>query len=96
VDAPLISPVTIRALLAAFAAKSPPIVRATYRGRHGHPVVFARSVFDELRRASLETGAKAVVNAHVNDRLDLDVDDPAVVDDIDSPEDYERIVTDPR
>ncbi len=92
VDAPLIRPSTIKAVLAALATGHAPIVRAVYRGRHGHPVAFRRSVFDDLRRADPAIGAKAVVQAHALDRLDLEVDDPGVVHDIDSPEDYARLV----
>jgi molybdenum cofactor cytidylyltransferase len=96
VDAPFIRPETIRALLATFAARHPPIVRATYQGRHGHPVIFGRSVFAELRRANAAIGAKAVVQAHAVDRVDFDVDDPAVVDDIDNPDDYARRLSERR
>jgi molybdenum cofactor cytidylyltransferase len=96
VDAPLIRPDTVSALLAAFRAQAAPIVRATYRGRHGHPVIFGRAVFGELRRARPGIGAKMVVRAHQGTAVDLDLDDPAVVHDIDSPEDYERVFNDAR
>ena len=56
VDAPLVLPGTVRALLTAFESRHAPVVRATYRGRHGHPVVFGRKVFDELRRADPAIG----------------------------------------
>jgi molybdenum cofactor cytidylyltransferase len=92
VDAPFVKAETIAAILDAFAERDAPIVRATYKGRHGHPVLFSRAVFSELRRASPAIGAKAVVLAHAGDRLDLDVDDPAVLDDIDNPDDYDRII----
>jgi molybdenum cofactor cytidylyltransferase len=96
VDAPLIQPETVSALLSAFRARGAPIVRATYRGRHGHPVIFGRAVFGELRRAHPGIGAKMVVRAHQGTAVDVDVDDPAVVHDIDSPEDYERVFNDAR
>jgi molybdenum cofactor cytidylyltransferase len=95
VDAPLVSPATIRALLTAFAEQRAPVVRAAYRGRHGHPVIFARALFDDLRRADASIGAKAVVRAYAATRLDLDVDDPAVVQDIDNPDDYAKAITNP-
>ena len=60
-------------------------MRATYRGRHGHPVLFARGLFDELRTADPAVGAKAVVRRYAAETLDLDVDDPAVLHDIDEP-----------
>ena len=92
VDAPLIRPSTVSTLIAAFRSSGAPIVRATYRGAHGHPVIFGRAVFDELRRADPGIGAKSVVRAHEAEMLNLDVDDPGVVHDIDGPDDYARIV----
>jgi molybdenum cofactor cytidylyltransferase len=91
VDVPLISSETVKALLAAFDRTHAPIVRATYDGRHGHPVIFARSVFDELRRADPCVGAKAVLRARAREILDVDVPDAGVVTDVDDAEDYLRL-----
>lgn len=95
VDVPLIHPDTVRALLAAFASRRALVVRATYQGRHGHPVIFGRGVFDALRSADPAIGAKGVVQAHARDLVDLDVDDPGVLHDIDGPDDYARLFNRP-
>lgn len=95
VDVPLVLPGTVRALLTAFASGRAPVVRATYLGRHGHPVIFGRAVFDALRRADPDIGAKAVVQAHARDLIDLEVDDPGVLHDIDGPDDYARVFNRP-
>ncbi|HYT77531.1 MAG TPA: nucleotidyltransferase family protein [Vicinamibacterales bacterium] len=89
VDVPLIQPSTVRTLLARAAASAAPIVRAVHRGRHGHPVIFKRAVFDALRRADPAVGAKAVFAGVTVENVE--VDDPGVVDDIDTPEDYETL-----
>jgi molybdenum cofactor cytidylyltransferase len=91
VDVPLVAASSIVALLDAFERSHAPIARATHRGRHGHPVVFARRVFDELRRADPSIGAKAVVHAHARDVLDVEVDDAGVLADVDAPDDYRRL-----
>lgn len=91
VDVPLIAPGSVSALVAAFEATRAPIVRAVHGGAHGHPVIFARRLFDELRRADPTRGAKAVLRAHENAILDVDVADPGVLTDVDAPEDYERV-----
>jgi CTP:molybdopterin cytidylyltransferase MocA len=91
VDMPLISSRTVAALLKAFNMSSAPIVRAVHCGRHGHPVIFSRAVFAELRRADPSTGARAIVSAHAADVVDVEIDEPAVVTDIDTPEDYESV-----
>jgi molybdenum cofactor cytidylyltransferase len=95
VDTPLILPGTVRALIATFASRRAAIVRATYQGSHGHPVIFGRQVFDALRQANPAVGAKAVVRAHAADLIDLEVDDPGVLHDIDGPDDYARVFNQP-
>jgi molybdenum cofactor cytidylyltransferase len=91
VDAPLLTPSTVATLLAVFDATLAPIVRPRYRGRHGHPVVFGRSVFADLRRADPAAGAKAVLRAHEPAIVNVDVDDPGVVGDIDTPDSYREL-----
>jgi CTP:molybdopterin cytidylyltransferase MocA len=90
VDLPLLTPATVRAVLEGYRRTGAPIVRPARNGRHGHPVVFDRSLFDELRHADLEQGAKPVVRAHAGEGLEVDVDDEGAFIDVDTPEDYAR------
>lgn len=94
VDAPLVRPATVRAVIEAFHRTRAPIVRPLAGTRHGHPVVFARPLFDDLRTADPALGAKAVVRAHAERAVDVPVDDPGVYEDIDTPEDYRRLIGD--
>lgn len=89
VDHPLVDRKTILALIGAFGAGDAPIVVPTHQGERGHPVLFAARLFPELLTADPLVGARAVVHAH-HDRLELAVDDPGVIADIDTPEDYAR------
>ena len=91
VDAPLVTAATVAALLAVFSSTGAPVVRAVYRGVHGHPVIFSSDVFDSLRRADPNVGAKAVLRAHALAVVDVDVDDAGVVADVDTPEDYRAL-----
>jgi molybdenum cofactor cytidylyltransferase len=84
VDVPMVNPATIRAVVAAWTAGRAPIVRPAIGDRHGHPVLFDRAVFGELRRAPLDVGAKAVVH--------VPVDDEGALTDIDTPRDYAAMV----
>ena len=95
VDTPLIQPATVRALLTIFATRRPLIARATYLGRHGHPVIFGRGVFDALRHADPVVGAKAVLRAQAAGVVDVEVDDPGVLHHIDEPGDYARVFNQP-
>ena len=91
VDAPMITVATVTRLIRVFNTTGAPIVRPRYQGRNGHPVVFSRAVFDDLRRADPAFGAKAVLRSHEDAIVNVDVDDVGVVGDVDTPEDYEGL-----
>ena len=90
VDVPLVSTSVVSSLLRAAEAEGIEIVRAVYKGTHGHPVLFKRSVFNELRAADPGMGARAVVRADPARVKDVEVGDAGVTLDIDTPEDYLR------
>jgi len=93
VDLPLVSPATVRAVREAFLVNpGAPLVRPRRGERHGHPVIFNRSIFGELRRSDPSKGAKPVVHAHAAEEVNVDVDDEGAFIDIDTPEDYERFI----
>lgn len=85
VDAPFVRPATVRALVKAWRTTRAPIVRPACEGRHGHPAIFDRGVFADLRAADPAAGAKAVFARHRHRLLDVEVDDPGAFDDIDTP-----------
>lgn len=91
VDVPLVSAATIGAIVDAFRRTNAPIVRPALGDRHGHPVLFARAVFDQLRHADPALGAKAVVRAHGRDVVNVPVDDEGACADVDTPADYVRL-----
>ena len=91
VDVPLIDAETVSRLREAHQRTRPPVVRPVQNGRHGHPVIFDRSVFDELRNADHATGAKTVVHAHLQDAVEIAVDSSGPFLDVDTPTEYIRI-----
>lgn len=91
VDVPLVSPDTVRALVGAWRRSGAPIVRPARGDEHGHPVLFDRRLFAELRAADPRTGAKPVVHAHAQALLNLPVTDDGAFVDLDVPADYDRL-----
>jgi molybdenum cofactor cytidylyltransferase len=81
-DMPFVSPDTVRAVLAAYAAK-PAIVSPRYRGKRGHPVALPATLGDEIRAASSHATLHDVIHAHTDMRVDVDVDDRGIVRDVD-------------
>jgi molybdenum cofactor cytidylyltransferase len=64
IDHPLISRGLVQDLIERFYLSRKPIVLPVYKGRRGHPVIFASRLYEELLSAPMETGARAVVWAH--------------------------------
>ena len=90
VDHPTVLPETFGRLAAEYQLSVKPILVARCRGHRGHPVLFDRSIFDELQRASIDVGARAVVDANADRVIYVDVDDPAILLDLDTPADLAR------
>ena len=92
VDHPLISSATIKAVIDSFRAVPLPIVIASYQGKRGHPVLFSGQVYGEILAAPLDQGAKVVVRKDPARVREVPLDDPGILADIDTPEDYRRFV----
>jgi molybdenum cofactor cytidylyltransferase len=92
VDHPYLNAALVDRMIESFYATHKLIVLPRYQTRRGHPVIFSASLFQELLEAPLDQGAKAVVNAHRADALELETDDAGIAIDIDTPEEYREHV----
>lgn len=87
-DKPFVLPETIRKLLDVFDGGDAKVVYPVYRGEQGHPVLWDSTLVDELLEVDGDRGAKAVLDAHRVEAVAVDVEDPGVCVDIDTPDDY--------
>jgi CTP:molybdopterin cytidylyltransferase MocA len=81
VDHPLVSPSTVTALANATARAAIP----SFNGKHGHPVCVARSVVEAIVEGKL-TGPTLREILRSVDAVDVDVDDPGVITNCNTPE----------
>lgn len=88
VDHPAPDARTIDALVAEF--RPGHIVVPLFENRRGHPVLFSREVLDEIAILPPDRGANSVVRAQPDRVIQVSVSDPAVLTDIDTPEDFNR------
>lgn len=88
VDGPFITAEIVRQVIATFGGAKAPIVIPTFEGRRGHPSLFARSMFEALREAPRDEGARHVVYANEDKVIEVDIPDRGVVTGINTPEDY--------
>jgi CTP:molybdopterin cytidylyltransferase MocA len=92
VDHPCVSSRLIRTLIERHGQTGRFIVQPTYQGRRGHPVLFAASLFDELRAAPPDVGARHVVYQHAADLLEVPTDEEGIVLNINDKAAYEKVL----
>ncbi len=92
VDHPVIGHKTIDALLSRF--ESGAILLPVYEGRRGHPVLFSRAVLDEVLELPASLGANAVVRRRPERVIEVEVDEPGILVDVDTPEQLESLRSD--
>ena len=92
VDQPRVSSATVSSLVSAFLRSGKAIALPVFDRKRGHPVLFGRSVFEELLTAPDSLGARTVVRSDAARVLEVPVTDSAVVEDINTPEAYQELV----
>jgi molybdenum cofactor cytidylyltransferase len=92
VDHPYIDAKLVNKMIESYYTNGNAIVVPLHNGKRGHPVIFARKLFAELLAAPMDQGAKAVVNAHRDDTMEVETQDPGITIDIDTPELYRQHV----
>jgi molybdenum cofactor cytidylyltransferase len=93
-DLPALSPATVRAVLAAL-ADGAPLAVPLHRARRGHPLGIAAPLLPEIDHLDADVGLRQLLDRHAAAVRELPVDDPGAVEDIDTPEDYGRLVAPP-
>jgi molybdenum cofactor cytidylyltransferase len=83
-DKPFIRPGSLRCVRELLATHE--LVVPTYGGAWGHPVGFARRHFFALTRLEGDTGARALIVAEQSRACFVELDDPGVLADVDTPE----------
>ncbi len=88
-DMPFIKAETVASLAIRFMAEQcSKIIRPSYQGQPGHPVLFPTALFGELGRLNGDQGAMLVVRQNSNSLCNVSTEDTGVVRDVDTPEDF--------
>lgn len=90
-DQPLITSNIINQIIRNFSPGKKEIVVPFYKGQQGNPVLFDIYWREELLKLSGDVGGRDLIKAHLEDIKRVEMLDRAVIEDIDSEEDYLRI-----
>ncbi|WP_367278261.1 NTP transferase domain-containing protein [uncultured Alsobacter sp.] len=91
-DMPLVRPVHVRRLAAAFEAEPGGIAAVpVHDGEWGNPVILARALFAEVATLEGDAGARKLLQAHKDKVIEVPIGEDAVSTDIDTPEALEAL-----
>jgi len=85
-DMPFVQPATVRQVLDVWALQHG-IVSPRYNGKRGHPVALPVALRDEILATDPTSNLHEVIKKHLDERTDVDIDDPGITRDVDRPED---------
>lgn len=91
-DQPLVTVRTINRLVSVFQTTDHWIVAPCHKGKRGNPVLVAAPLFDRLKHPAGDAGARVLFDEFKHRMLCLDVDDPGILMDVDTPGDYAALV----
>ncbi|CCQ75117.1 NTP transferase domain-containing protein [Magnetospira sp. QH-2] len=90
-DMPRLRPHTIDALMARFTEREGrDICLPTFQGRRGNPVLWPRPFFPDIMELSGDVGARHLITRFAEHVVEVPVDDPGIVIDVDRPADLKQ------
>ncbi|MFN0052950.1 MAG: NTP transferase domain-containing protein [Planctomycetales bacterium] len=92
-DHPLLDPTVLDAMLSRWQRESCPILIPTAGGKRGHPVLFRWTLADEVDALPADAGLNQIVRRHAAEVVELELGNPSVLIDLDTPQDYARLLS---
>jgi molybdenum cofactor cytidylyltransferase len=89
-DQPGVRAAVIDRVIEAWRAGSRGLVLPVHRGQGGHPLLVDLRYREEIGRLSPDVGLREILARHPEDVLRVEAEDPAVLEDIDTPADLDR------
>ncbi|HYG64534.1 MAG TPA: nucleotidyltransferase family protein [Thermoanaerobaculia bacterium] len=91
-DLPGLRPESVRQLLHFMVtADGTALAVPVHRGRRGHPLAIAPFLIPEIGELDPDVGLRQLLDRHADEVIEVEMDDPGVVEDVDTPEDYARL-----
>lgn len=90
IDYPLVQQETYHKLLLAHQSDPDQIIKPTFKNRSGHPIVFPKNLFQALREAPLDEGARFVTRQYAHLTKTVEVDDSGILININTPQLYKQ------
>lgn len=89
-DQPQVQAESVRKVCEAYRESKSNIIVPSYRMRRGHPWLVAQSLWDELLEVKSPQSPRDFLNAHRDEIHYVEVDDPNILADLDTPAEYQK------
>lgn len=91
-DQPLIDHHIINTLIQAWQTSKQPMMVPYCNGSRGNPVIVGASLFEAVCRITGDRGARALFDEYASLIKRVDIQNPAILTDVDTKEEYDRLV----
>jgi CTP:molybdopterin cytidylyltransferase MocA len=92
-DLPLVRGETLAKLRSTFCQGRQGIIYPCFQSRRGHPPLISTSYIPAILAQEEPGGLKNLLARHPDDALEVECDDPGILFDLDTPEDYRQALT---
>jgi len=89
-DQPQVQEMTVRRVCAAYLDRESALVVPSYHMHRGHPWLIARALWSEFIDVGPNQTARDFLNANARKIEYLNIDSPSLIEDLDTPGDYQR------
>ena len=89
-DQPRLDKRVVELVLAAAENSECGICIPTFNGKRGHPILIKNAYRTEIMGLDLNNGLNNVTRGHPDDTCEIPIDIASILDDMDTPEDYQR------
>jgi molybdenum cofactor cytidylyltransferase len=91
-DHPMLDAAVLDQLIAAWRGSPGRIFIPVYRGKRGHPTIFPFRLAAEVFHLPADAGLNRLIKSYAGEIEQINVNSPGVVSDLDTPDDYERLL----
>jgi molybdenum cofactor cytidylyltransferase len=90
-DQPLVRAATMDGIIDKYRVTKASIIIPLHNGQRGNPVLLSRAIFPEAMALTGDTGCRALFASHTEGIAKVEVDDPGILQDMDTRADYDRL-----
>lgn len=90
-DQPSISSIIINDLISQYQKTKKGIIVPVYQGRRGHPILIDKKYKRKIHNLNSNIGLRELIHNHPEDILEVKIPHSTILQDIDTPDDYQKV-----